>query len=42
MGKMILIAGLACVAVGLIIFLIYITAGKASERKLKKKLMEEY
>ena len=42
MGKMILIAGLACVTVGLIIFLIYITAGKASERKLKKKLMEEY
>jgi len=42
MGKIILIAGIACVAVGLIVFLIYITAGKASERKLKKKLMEEY
>ena len=42
MGKIILVAGLACVAIGLILFLVYLTAGKASERKLKKKLMEEY
>lgn len=42
MGMILLMAGAGCIAASLIVFLLYLTMGKAVGRKLMKKLKDEY
>lgn len=42
MGMILLIAGAVCIATSVVLFLLYLTMGKAVGRKLMKKLKDEY
>lgn len=42
MGVVLLVMGAGCIAVSVIVFLFYLTMGKAVGRKLMKKLKDEY
>lgn len=42
MGMILLIAGVVCIFASIVVFLLYLTMGKAVGRKLMKKLKDEY
>lgn len=42
MGSILLAAGAGCIVVSVVLFLLYLTMGKAVGRKLMKKLKDEY
>lgn len=42
MGMILLAAGAGCIIVSIVLFLLYLTMGKAVGRKLMKKLRDEY
>lgn len=42
MGMILLAAGAGCIVLSIILFILYLTMGKAVGRKLMKKLKDEY
>lgn len=42
MSIMLLIAGAVCITASMILFILYLTMGKAVGKKLAKRLKEEY
>lgn len=42
MGMILLAAGAGCIVLSIVLFLLYLTMGKAVGRKLMKKLKDEY
>lgn len=42
MGKWILLAGLLCIVVAVILFVVYLVVCQSSGKTLKRQLMEEY
>ncbi len=42
MGKIILMSGICCVALGILTFFIYLGISKGTVKRLKKELDEEY
>lgn len=42
MGMILLAAGAVCIVISIVLFLLYLTMGKAVGRKLMKKLKDEY
>lgn len=42
MGMILLAAGVGCIVVSIVLFVLYLTMGKAVGRKLMKKLKDEY
>lgn len=42
MGMILMAAGASCIGMSVLLFLLYLTMGKAVGRKLMKKLKDEY